>query len=37
MNNLFDLPEHRDRIREMAAMIRAWQQRTGDTMTLPAV
>jgi arylsulfatase len=35
--NLFDRPEHRDRIREMAAMIRMWQQDTGDTMPLPPV
>ncbi|MDA0677186.1 MAG: sulfatase-like hydrolase/transferase, partial [Chloroflexi bacterium] len=32
--NLFDRPEHRDRIREMAAMIRLWQQETGDMMPL---
>ena len=34
---LLRLPEHRDRVREMAAMIRIWQQETGDTMPLPAV
>jgi arylsulfatase A-like enzyme len=37
MENLFDRPEHRDRVREMAARIRIWQQQTGDTMPLPAV
>lgn len=37
MENLFDRPEHKDRIREMAAMIRTWQQETGDTMPLPSV
>ncbi len=37
LNNLFDAPEHRDRARDMAARIRAWQSETGDTMTLPAV
>ena len=37
LNNLFDRPEHRDRVREMAAMIRIWQQETGDTMPLPSV
>jgi arylsulfatase len=36
-NNLFDDPEHRDRIREMAAHIRLWQYETGDTVPLPAV
>ena len=37
LENLFGRPEHRDRVREMAAMIRIWQQETGDTMLLPAV
>ena len=35
--NLFDLPEHKDRIRDMAARIRMWQHRTGDTTQLPNV
>ena len=35
--NLFDLPEHKDRIRDMAARIRMWQHRTGDTAQLPNV
>lgn len=37
LENLFNLPEHRDRVREMAASIRIWQQETGDTMPLPTV
>ena len=36
-NNLFDDPDHRDRIRDMAAKIRVWQHETGDTAPLPAV
>ena len=36
-NNLFDVPEHRDRIRDMAAKIRVWQHETGDTVPLPSV
>jgi len=36
-NNLFDLPEHRDRIRDMAAKIRVWQHETNDTAPLPSV
>ena len=36
-NNLFDVPEHRDRIRDMAAKIRLWQHETGDTAPLPSV
>ena len=36
MNNLFDDPAHRDRVRDMAARIRIWQHRTGDTAPLPA-
>ena len=35
--NLFDDPAQRDRIRDMAARIRAWQVRTGDTAPLPSV
>lgn len=35
--NLFNAPEHRDRIRHMAARIRLWQHRTGDTAPLPDV
>jgi arylsulfatase A-like enzyme len=37
MTNLFDRPEHRDRIRDLAARIRVWQDATGDIMPLPAV
>jgi len=36
-NNLFDDPEHRDRVRDIAAMIRVWQHETGDTVPLPSV
>jgi len=36
-NNLFDDPEHRDRIRALAARLRLWQHRVGDTAPLPAV
>lgn len=35
--NLFDRPEHRDRIRLMAARLRVWQGRYGDSAPLPAV
>lgn len=37
MNNLFNNPDHRDRIRELAARLRIWQVRTGDTAPLPDV
>ena len=37
LNNLFNIQEHRDRIREMSARIRLWQDETGDDMPLPAV
>ncbi len=35
--NLFNEPEHRDRVRRMAALIRLWQHETGDTAPLPDV
>jgi arylsulfatase A-like enzyme len=35
--NLFNEPELQDRVRDMAARIRTWQEETGDDMTLPAV
>ncbi len=35
--NLFELPEHADRIRSMAARLRLWQVRSGDTAPLPGV
>ncbi len=35
--NLFDEPEHRDRVRDMAARIRSWQYSTGDDLALPPV
>lgn len=37
ITNLFDLPEHRDRVRWMAARLRLWQQDVGDTAPLPGV
>ncbi len=37
LDNLFDVPEHRDRVRDMAARIRQWQADTGDEMVLPPV
>ena len=37
MNNLFNDPTHRDRIRDMAARVHTWQVRTGDTAPLPSV
>jgi arylsulfatase A-like enzyme len=37
LENLFDKPEHRDRVRDMAARIRIWQDETGDDMDLPTV
>jgi hypothetical protein len=37
MHNLFDEPSHKDRIRDMAARIRVWQDDTADRMILPAV
>ena len=37
LNNLFNIQEHLDRIREMSARIRVWQDETGDDMPLPAV
>ena len=37
LTNLYDAPEHRDRVRDMAARIRIWQDSTGDTAALPAV
>ncbi len=33
--NLFNDPKHLDRIRDMAARIRIWQNSTGDTVPLP--
>ena len=37
MNNLFDDPAQRDRVIDMAARIRIWQQQTGDDAPLPSV
>ena len=36
-NNLYDDPAQRDRVIDMAARIRIWQQRTGDDAPLPSV
>ncbi len=37
MHNLFDDQECRDRVRDMTARIRIWQQAVDDRLTLPAV
>ena len=37
LTNLFDEPAQRDRIREMAARIRIWQDETGDHAPIPTV
>ena len=37
MRNLFDDPRQRDRVREMAARVRAWMYELGDATPLPAV
>jgi len=37
LTNLFDQPEHRDRIRQMAARLRLWQAEVNDDVALPAV
>lgn len=37
MRNLFDDPRQRDRVREMAARVRAWMYELGDETPLPAV
>ena len=37
MNNVFDDPANRDRIRDMTARIRIWQSATGDVADLPPV
>ena len=37
LTNLFDEPAQRDRVREMAARIRNWQDETGDHAPIPAV
>jgi len=35
--NLFDRPEHRDRVRAMAARLQLWQVESGDAAPLPGV
>ena len=37
MRNRFDDPECKDRVRDMTARIRIWQQSVGDELILPAV
>jgi len=37
LTNLFDAPEHRDQVRDLAARIRIWQAETEDDLALPAV
>ena len=37
MVNLFNDPAHKDRVRQMAALISLWQHDTGDTVALPSV
>ena len=37
LDNLFNIQEHKDRVRVMTARIRIWQDETGDDMPLPAV
>ena len=37
MNNLFNDPAQKDRIRDMAARVRKWQLETGDDAPLPSV
>tara|TARA_Y100001936_G_scaffold253573_1_gene319075 strand:+ start:2241 stop:3713 length:1473 start_codon:yes stop_codon:yes gene_type:complete len=37
LNNLFEDIENKDRIRDMAARIRIWQDKTGDKMQLPTI
>ena len=36
-NNLFDDPDQKQRVRELAGRIRAWQQKTGDETPLPSL
>jgi len=35
--NLFDRPEHRDRIGDLTARLHRWQEETGDEAPLPAL
>ena len=37
LTNLFQHPEHRGRIRDLAECIERWQGRTGDTVPLPHI
>jgi arylsulfatase A-like enzyme len=36
LNNLYNNPDQRDRVRDMAARIRFWQLQTGDRAPLPS-
>jgi arylsulfatase A-like enzyme len=35
--NLFDEPEQKHRIQDMAARLRSWQARTSDTAEMPTI
>ena len=37
LENLFDRPEHRDRVRDLTARVRQWQEQTGDRALLSEV
>ena len=37
LTNVFDEPEHKDRVRQMASRLRLWQAEVEDDVTLPAV
>ena len=36
-NNLIDDPAQRDRVRDLAARIRLWQHKNGDSAPLPTI
>ena len=35
LDNLYDRPQHRDRVADLADRVRRWQERTGDRAPLP--
>ena len=35
LENLFDMPAHREQVRELTARVRRWQEQTGDRAPLP--
>ena len=37
MENLYDRPEQRNRVLDLAARIERWQERTGDRVSLPSL